>query len=107
MDERDEEGDLDPAMERVRKKLARLLFFSTGIMVLGLLAVVAGIFYRVGQIEEAKQAEPVALPIRAADLVSATVADDSLVLRIGGDAPRIEVRDLPDGELVATFTLEP
>jgi len=107
VDDRDEEGDLDPAMERVRRKLVRLLFFSTGVMALGLTAVVAGIFYRVSQIEAAKEAEPAALGLRAADLLSASVADNRLVLRIGGENPRIEIRGLPEGDLVAIFTLTP
>ena len=44
----DEEPPLDPAAERVRRKLARLLFGSLGVMALGLIAVFAAIVYRVG-----------------------------------------------------------
>ena len=43
----DEEKPLDAAQLRLQAKLKRLLFWSTGVMVLGLVAVFAAIFYRV------------------------------------------------------------
>lgn len=43
----DEEAPLDPAAERLRRKLVRLLFLSGGIMMLGLIAVFAAIVYKV------------------------------------------------------------
>lgn len=108
MSDNDEEGELDPAMERVRRKLVRLLIFSTGIMVLGLAAVVVGIFYRVSQMDADRgPREPVPLAIAADALVSATADDDQLILVVGGASPRIEVRDLGDGSVIAVFTLEP
>ena len=47
-----QEEPLDPAMERVRIKLRRLLFWSTLIMVLGLTAVFAAILYKIKQSDE-------------------------------------------------------
>lgn len=44
-----QEEPLDPAMERVRIKLRRLLFGSTMIMVLGLGSVLAVIFYKINR----------------------------------------------------------
>ena len=107
MSETDEEGELDPAMERVRRKLVRLLFVSSGIMVLGLAAVVAGIFYRVSRMEDtARVAEPVAIGVSLADLEAVAANDDRLILTIGGERPRIEIRTLSDGALRATLLLE-
>ncbi len=40
---------LDPAAERLQRKLVRLLLVSGGIMMLGLIAVFAAIVYKVGQ----------------------------------------------------------
>lgn len=106
--ETDEEDELDPAMERVRRKLARLLFVSTGIMVIGLGAVIAGIFYRVSQLDEGDEPlAPVALDVPANAILSASTSEDRLILTIGGDTPRIEVRRLPDGALIQTLTLTP
>ena len=39
---------LDPAQERLRRKLVRLLMVSGGVMMLGLIAVFAAIVYKVG-----------------------------------------------------------
>lgn len=106
MSETEEEGELDPAMERVRRKLARLLFVSSGIMVLGLAAVVVGIFYRVGKMEDAaRPVEPVAIGVMPGELDGVSVGDDRLVLTIRGDNPRIEIRRLSDGALRATLLL--
>jgi len=44
----DDEAPLDPAAERLRRKLVRLLFVSGGIMMLGLIAVFAAIVYKLG-----------------------------------------------------------
>ncbi|MGI9350200.1 MAG: hypothetical protein ACR2O3_01445 [Rhizobiaceae bacterium] len=41
-----EEQPLDPVMERVRKKMIRLMIISTGIMMIGLLAVLFAIIYK-------------------------------------------------------------
>lgn len=53
------EAPLDPAQERLRRKLVRLLMVSGGIMMLGLIAVFAAIVYKVG--ETSRTAEPVGL----------------------------------------------
>jgi hypothetical protein len=47
----DDEKPLDPAQLRLQAKLKRLLFWSTGVMVLGLVAVLAAIFYRVTKVD--------------------------------------------------------
>jgi len=104
--ENEDEGELDPAMERVRRKLVRLLIVSSGIMVLGFAAVVAGIFYRVSEMDKGT-AEPVALDIRTGEIIGVGSTEDTLVITVGGAEPRIEVRSLPDGALLGLFTLRP
>ena len=44
-----DEQPLDPAMERVRRKMIRLLAVSIGIMVIGLMAVLTAIVYKISQ----------------------------------------------------------
>lgn len=48
-DERDAEAPLDPAMERVQVKLKRLLAVSSLVMVLGFMAVLAAIIYKLSE----------------------------------------------------------
>lgn len=57
-----DEAPLDPAAERIRRRLARLLAGSLGVMLLGLIAVFAAIVYKVGGFDR-----PAASPPRAAD----------------------------------------
>lgn len=66
--DRDEEPPLDPAQERLRKKLVRLLFFSGGIMMLGLIAVFSAIVYKLSEGGEGSDAAtaPAATPSEAA-----------------------------------------
>ncbi|MBJ3776172.1 hypothetical protein [Acuticoccus mangrovi] len=101
------ESELDPAMERVRKKLTRLLLVSSAIMGLGFVTVGIAVVYRVSRDTASvpEPAAPVALPIEPGELVAATVSGERLVLTVGGDNPRIEVRRLGDGALTDTFML--
>lgn len=57
----DDEAPLDPATERVQKKLKRLLFISTSTMGLGFLTVAFAIFYR---LSVADGSDPVSGPLR-------------------------------------------
>ncbi|TBW35100.1 hypothetical protein EYW49_16755 [Siculibacillus lacustris] len=47
----DDDKPLDAAQLRLQAKLKRLLFWSSGVMVLGLVAVFAAIFYRVTRVD--------------------------------------------------------
>lgn len=52
-DELDEEAPLDPATERLRRKMVRLLAVSISIMMIGLMAVLGAIVYRISNSGEA------------------------------------------------------
>ena len=68
----DAEKPLDPAMERVRAKMARLLMISLAIMMIGLMAVLYAIVYKMS--ESGKQAVPVAVSVPVgADEILATI----------------------------------
>ena len=102
--------ELDPAMERVQRKLRRLLAVSGLIMVAGLVAVFAAIFYRLSVADKAmpKAAADleVALPA-GADLQSASATGDRLTLVITAPdgATEIRVIDLVTGRVVSTVSL--
>lgn len=44
-----QEPPLDPAMERVRRKMIRLLAVSIGVMLIGLMAVLAAVVYKINR----------------------------------------------------------
>lgn len=48
----EQEAPLDPALERVRRKMLRLLIISSSTIILGLMAVVYSIVYRVNRLPE-------------------------------------------------------
>ncbi|MGH6761342.1 MAG: fimbrial protein [Phyllobacterium sp.] len=79
LDDEVEEAPLDPAMERVRRKMIRLLAVSIGIMVIGLMAVLTAVVYKVMKRDDtsASQAQsdiPGQLPL--ATVLEGTIALD-------------------------------
>lgn len=52
-----QEPPLDPAMERVRRKMIRLLIISIGIMVIGLIAVLSAVVYKINQAPDTAESE--------------------------------------------------
>jgi len=51
------EPQLDPAMERVRRKMIRLLAVSIGVMLIGLMAVLVAVFFNILRAPETPPAE--------------------------------------------------
>lgn len=89
-----EEKPLDPAMERVRRKMIRLLAVSIGIMVIGLMAVLAAIVYKINQpIPEAATSAHVEVPGQP---LGAALAGESITLDPG---TRILSHNLSDNTL--------
>lgn len=55
-----EDAPLDPAVERVRRKMMRLMGISVAIMMIGLMAVIGAIFYKISQSGDEKSETVVA-----------------------------------------------
>ncbi len=62
IDQNGEDKPLDPAVERVRRKMVRLLVVSIGIMMIGLMAVLAAIVYKATSGEDVATLPPAAIP---------------------------------------------
>ena len=122
--ETDAEADppLDPAVERIRRKLARLMVGSIGVMVLGLIAVFAAIVYKVTD-KDARSAmslDPAVIPtgdeVPAKGLVlpagvkilESDLDGDRVLLRLAVEdgSEQIIVYDLATGNIVAHHKLE-
>ncbi|UOM37017.1 hypothetical protein [Acuticoccus sp. I52.16.1] len=101
----EEEEPLDPAVERVRRKLVRLLLVSSSVMLLGFAAVAIAVFYRISESGARPDGTPVALDVAAEEVRAVTADDGMLVITIGGATPRIEVRRMDDGVLMRRFDL--
>lgn len=104
-----EEAPLDPAAERVRRRMVRLLAVSIGIMFVGIFAVLAAIVWQMGEASRATLVEGrIALP-GGFNVVETDLGADAIMVR-GNDASgamRILVFDRASGEMTARYTLGP
>ncbi len=90
--DQEEEKPLDPEMEKVRRKMVRLLVVSIGIMILGVMAVLAGVVYKVIEPEEEQQAavsEPLAVPTGAPLQLTGSLPTGFVVEQVSLDGSRI------------------
>jgi hypothetical protein len=110
----DDDKPLDPAMERVRQKMVRLLAISLGVMMIGLMAVLGAIVYKMsGGRETARSgisasgaviAGSIVLP-KGAYMNGHSLSGDriSLDVTLRGGAREIEVFDMVSQKIVARF----
>jgi len=83
----DDEPPLDPVLEKVRRKLVRRMAWSLGIMMLGLMAVLGAIVYKINALEHssdilsAQQDFIVDIPDDAI-VVSTALDDDTLLVTV-------------------------
>ncbi|MCJ8310361.1 MAG: fimbrial protein [Rhizobiaceae bacterium] len=107
-----EEEPLDPAVEAIRVKMVRLLAISGGIMMLGLMAVLISIVYKVTQDSSPPPKAAVAstnneIVIPAGAEVVATSQSGgriTLTLRLQDGATAIQVHDA-SGALIASYAV--
>lgn len=71
----DEDKPLDPAVERVRRRLARFMAINLGILLLAVMAVAAAIVYKLGRIgEPARGGVAGALPPSGEEMATGRIA---------------------------------
>ncbi|MEM9104215.1 MAG: hypothetical protein AAGC96_01060 [Pseudomonadota bacterium] len=90
--DQEEEKPLDPEMEKVRRKMVRLLVVSIGIMILGVMAVLAGVVYKVIEPDEDTQtvaAGTLAVPNGAPLQLTGTLPPGFEVEQVSLDGARI------------------
>lgn len=117
----DDEAPLDPAAERLRRKLARLVLVSGGIMAFGLIAVFAAIVYKLGMLgpDTARREHAAAdaatlveadIPLPAgAQLAAAALDGDRALLTIEAEtgARSLLLVDLSTGRVIGRYALQP
>ena len=118
----EQEAPLDPAFEKVRRKMVRLLIISSSVIILGLMAVVYSIVYRVNRIPQpadpsaivpaAEQAMPAArqsLTLPAGFVVESTSISGNRVLLFGAGVDgekHIIVHDIGTGKTVTEIDIK-
>jgi hypothetical protein len=108
----DSEVPLDPQQEEIVRKLKRMAIFSTALMVVGVLAIIGVIVYRLSNPAPAPKAAAIAaitnaLP-KGARVVSTAVSDGRIVVTLERDGvTEMRVFDLLTLQLRGTLRLEP
>ena len=113
-----EDKPLDPEMERVRRKMVRLLVVSIGVMFLGVMAVLAGVVYKVlddGEEQAVAATDTSPVPVGAASTATADLSIGFAIEQVSLDGSRIMftgrdpggrfsvyIFDLATGQLAAT-----
>lgn len=104
-------------MERVRKKMIRLMVISVGIMMIGLLAVLFAIVYKISNPKKpeseavtAVPSDPIELNLGlpgGAEIVSSSVQGDRLVLTVKspGNGQQIIILDVNSGKIISRINL--
>ena len=110
----EEEKPLDPAVERVRKKLVRFVAINLGLLFVALMAVVGPIVYRSGQ--TGPEAPPpdrlmvgtIQVP-EGARIVSQSLSGDRIafVVELAGGGRQILLYDMPADRIVGRFEVAP
>jgi hypothetical protein len=106
----DEEKPLDPAIEAVRKRLARLMVVSIGIMMVGLLAVLGAIVYKAYGTPSNSTALNGTFAIPAGmGVIDQSLDGDRIALRLrsADGAETIMLFSLIDGSVTGTWPLVP
>ncbi|MEM0898528.1 MAG: DUF6476 family protein [Pseudomonadota bacterium] len=102
-----DEDELDPALEKVRVKMIRLLAVSIGIMVVGIFAVFIAIFWRLNQLDDATLTEADLIIPVGFRVQSVTSGSDTLTV-FGSDsegAQRVLTYDVEGGQALGNFRL--
>lgn len=77
--ENEDEKPLDPEMEKVRRKMVRLLGISLGIMFIGVMAVLVAVVYKINTSED----DEVANPAMQSEIPGMISSDLEVVLPVG------------------------
>jgi len=102
-----EEAPLDPAAERVRRKMVRLLAVSIGIMFVGLFAVLSAIVWQLGEAASPSLVRGDLVVPDGFSVIESDLTGDEILLRgtVLDGPQRLLVFDRGSGELTGEFAI--
>lgn len=110
--EDEDDKPLDPAVERVRRKLMRFVVINLGLLFLALMAVVLAIVYRTVSAPERQEAggEPLLSELvmpQGSEIIDRAIAGDRLLLtlRAADGSQAMHVYDIATGRQLARFDI--
>lgn len=102
-----EEAPLDPAAERVRRKMVRLMVVSMGIMFVGIFAVLAAVIWQLGEATQTRfEALDMGVPA-GAQIIETDMGADAILMRVrdADGTQQLLIYDRMSGNLLRAFTL--
>ncbi|ALN74018.1 hypothetical protein [Aureimonas sp. AU20] len=107
-DETGAQPPLDPAFEKIRRKMVRLLALSIAVLFVGLIAVLSAVVYRSAGPAVSTIADggaPITLPA-GARVLETSLGEGAILLRVAiGDSEEILLVDRPSGRIVSRYPL--
>jgi hypothetical protein len=105
----DDDKPLDPAVEAVRRKLARLMVVSIGIMLVGVFAVLGAVVYKIRTGGDAVAANGTLAIPAGATVLDQSVSENSIALRLRepDGTERIFVYSTEDGRRLGEWRIAP
>jgi hypothetical protein len=105
--ELDDEKPLDPAIEAVRRRLARLMVVSVGIMMIGLLAVLGAIVYKASGPSKVITANGTLQIPEGLSVIDQSLDGERIALRLKANdgSETIILFSLADGGVIGTWPI--
>jgi hypothetical protein len=103
----EDEVPLDPATERLRRNMVRLLAVAIGTMLVGVMAVLGAVVYKVNKVRlPAAGQEQIALALPAGSQIESMALDgDQALLRLTGGSDDLVRVDLATGTIIARYRI--
>ena len=102
----DDEAPLDPATERLRRKMVRLLAVAVATMLIGVMAVLGAVVYKINQTRAVPSTAEIALQLPAGSRIESMALDGGeALLRLSGGADDLVRVDLATGIITARYRI--
>ncbi|GGD09679.1 hypothetical protein GCM10011335_10740 [Aureimonas glaciei] len=104
----DDDAPLDPATERLRRKMVRLLAVAVATMLIGVMAVLGAVVYKINQDSPAAGDLDLAIDLPAGSAIADMALDgDEALLRLEGATSDLLRVDLRTGAIIARYKVSP
>jgi len=120
LNEMEEDKPLDPKVEKIRRRMVRLLVISIGIMMIGLMSVLGAIVYKIGQAgDKATPSKNIAIDSNTiiskdiklpngASLLAASLDGNRILLRLklSSGKQQLLIYNMQSAKVFATYNLD-
>ena len=104
----EEDEPLDPTLERVRRKMLRLMTIAIGIMMIGLMAVLFAIVYKISSPSKPNTGETLEIDLQGgAEILSTTLSGERILVdtRLPDGSRELILIDADSGKIVSRIAM--